>query len=180
MLYGEQILPLSAQLLVSESAVEELIDFNHNPNDNHKMLWASKWTLIYINPSAFLQPFSPQKEFEDLVTHFSWHLSDHVYLSALSPSTFLVFIAILWTQRFSAICGSKLTEKITFLPCQIPTVPRVSLTPGLQARNNEKKQDFTAWRTEGNYPSTNNTFLQDFPAWADCNYTTSMENTVAA
>lgn len=95
MLYGEQILPLSAQLLVSESAVEELIEFNHNPNDNHKMLWASKGTLIYINPSAFLQPFSPQKELEDPVTHFAWYLSDHVYLSALSPSTFLVFIAIL-------------------------------------------------------------------------------------
>lgn len=183
MLSIEQILPLSAQLLVSESTGEEMVDLKPWPKwpPRGALCWQVSFDLhqSLCFPPAFLRTHL-QKEFEDFATHFAWDLSDPVYLSGLTPRPFLVLIAIYELRSFPAICGSKLTEEIMFLPWQIPAVPRLSLTPGFWAHNNEKKQDFTAWRTGGNYPSTNNTFLQDFPAWADWNYMTSMENTVAA
>lgn len=104
------------------------------------MLCASKWILIYINPLCFYPTFLLTKSLRTLflilpgisVTVCIWVPSAQALSWCLLQSYEL--------RGFPAICGSKLTEKIMFLPWQIPAVPRVSLTPGLQAHNNEKSK----------------------------------------
>lgn len=107
------------------------------------MLCAREWIWIYIHPSAFLQPFFQQKEL--LVAMCIWVASSQALSWSLLQSDEL--------RGFPAISDSKLTEKITFLPWQILTVPRVSLTPTLQAHNNEKSKIFQPGEQKGTTPA---------------------------